>query len=891
MRLLDRVRHLLRALAHRRTADRDLDEELGDWATELTERHRRAGHSPSEARRLARLELGRVERLKDEVRSARLGARTRTVIRGAAREVRFARRSLGRTPGFTTAVVLTFALGIGANTAIFSVVRVMLLAPLPYRQSSQLVFIWSDMTAAGYPRAPLSGPELMDLRAAGTRFSGFGAIWANTTTLTGQGDPEQLRIGLVTTDFFRLLGVDAALGRTFTSDDDTASPSILLSWGLFQRRFGGDATLFGRPVIVNGQSATVVGVMPASFRLLMPTDASVPDGLEAWQPLRAPALAREPRGQLYLRVVGRMKPGVTLVEAQGEVAAIAASISRTFTEYGTAGRQFRVVGLQAEGVRLIRPALIAVFVGVTILLLIACANVAGLLGTRAASRGRETALRTSLGASPWHLARQSLAEGLVISVMGGAVGALVGWSGLKILLLWRPASLGRLGAASVDMRVLGFTAGVALVWGLVCSMAPLLEHLKTDASAALRHDGQRVTGDGRPRARTLLAVVQVALGAALLVAASLMTRTFEAVQHIDPGFAFDRAMTFRLAVPFARYRSPAAFVTFDRQLEGRLRALPGVTGAGAISHLPYDDLPNWGGPYLSQQGADASIAPDADYRSVTPGFFEETGVHLIEGRFFTDADDRSAAPSVIIDDLLAQRSWPSATAVGRQLWVDPGSNGVPTKSVTVVGVVRHLRVRSLVEDLTEQVYFPLAQALRDPMAWVVRTTGDPSALVTPIRAAVAGLDPQIPIYDVRPFSSYVKEASAGQRFTMSLVLCFAAVALMLAAVGVYGVMAYAVGRRRNEFGVRLALGARPGQLRAAVFREGGVILLAGLALGAVVAVPGAYLLRSQLFGVTPLDPVTYATAGALLGASLLGACWWPAQRATVANPLDLLREG
>src|SRR5262245_7999 len=467
-------------------------------------------------------------------------------------DIVYAFRGLRRSPGFTAVAVVTLALGIGANTAIFSVVRAMLLAPLPYRDSSRLVFVWSDMSSAGYPRGPLSGPELKDLRDRSTLFTSFGSIWATTGTLTGTGDPEQLRVGLVTTNFFSaVLESEAAVGRTFTADDESqAAPrAILLSWPLWQRRFGGDPAIVGRAIQVNGRPMTVVGILPADFRLLMPPDAAVPDDLQASLPLNPLSPTRRPRAQMFLRVVGRMKPGVTLDRARDEINAIAARISTEFTDYGTKGRAFTTVGLQADGVRLLRPVLLALFGGVAILLLIACVNVAGLLVARAASRTRETAVRLSLGAGRVRLTRQCLVEGLLLALLGAAAGIVVGRFGLRALLALRPDSLSRLSAARVDGAVLAFTAATAILWGVLFSLAPLFEVLRTDLAAALQQDVRRAGGSVHYRTRSALVVCQIALSVVLLVGTALMVRTFLQIQRVDPGFRSERMLSFRIALP------------------------------------------------------------------------------------------------------------------------------------------------------------------------------------------------------------------------------------------------------------------------------------------------------------------------------------------------------
>ena len=807
-------------------------------------------------------------------------------------DLRFAWRGLLRSPGFTAVAIATLALGIGANTAIFSVVRAMLLSPLPFRDSSRLVFVWADMTTSGYPRAPLSGPELQDLRDRATLFTGFGSIWATTAAFTGDGDPEQLRVALVTTNFFDVLGATAALGRTFTSDDEQQAQAppraILLSWATWQRRFGGDPAIVGRRVQVNTQPVTVVGVMPEGFRLFMPPDASVPDDLQAWVLLNPNVLRRAPRGQHYLRVVGRMRDGVTLDQARREIDGIAAQIAREFPDYGAAGRVYNTVGLQADGIRLMRPALLALFGGVAILLLIACVNVASLLVARAATRTRETAVRMSLGAGHLRLARQCLVEGLLLAALGGLAGVLVGHWGLQFLLALRPASLERLGTARIDPAVLAFTAAIACLWGVLFSLAPVAEVFRASITEALQQDGRRSSGGVHYRTRSALVVLQIALSVVLVVGAALMTRSFVELQRVDPGFRSDNMLTFRISLP-GRYGTPPAINAFGRRLLSELAALPGATGVGSVSHLPYDNLPNWGGPYIRTPGEDDSVAPMADNRAVTPGFFETAGVRLVEGRFFTEDDDERAQPVVIVDDQLARRAWPGESAIGKRIASDPFSTGHSVYWATVVGVVGHLRHRSLLEDLGDQVYFAERQVLRNPMAYVVRTSGDPGALSGPVRQIVSTLDPQLPVYDVRPLEVYVAGARAAQRFTTIIAASFALVALALATVGVYGVIAYATARRRYEFGVRLALGAQPGQVTTLVLREGVRLAVAGLAGGVVFAALAARWLQAQLFAVSALDAASYVGAAAAIGAAAVIACWLPARRAASVSPAEAMR--
>ncbi len=886
MAIFPRIASLARTLFRRTRLERDLDEELRAAVATLSDRYRAQGLAADEADRAARMEIGGIEQVKEHVRAGRIGAG----IDACFQDVRYAWRVLRKAPAFAAAVILTLALGIGADAAIFSVVHAMLLAPLPYRDSDRLVFVWADMTDSGYPRAPLSGPELKDLRERSTTCSGFGAIWSNTTALTGEGDPEQLRIGFVTPDFFDVLGAEPALGRTFRPEDSArgARPTILLAWSVFQRRYAADPSLVGREILVNDRPATVIGVLPQSFRLMLPPDSAVPDDLQAWQPF-GPNLERGPRGQQYLRVIGRMRPGITVEQAREDISGIAHRISREFTEYGAAGRLFNTVPLQDDGVREMRPALLALFAGVAILLLIACVNVASLLIARAASRRKETALRLAIGASRSRLVRQFLIEGLMLAVLGGGAGLLTGYLVLDGLVALRPDALSRIELSRFDPPVVAFTFASALLWGFLFSLAPLVEVFNVQLAPALQRQGRATAGPIRYRTRAGLVVVQLALSTVLLVSAGLLVREFIRIQQVDPGFSADGVLTFRVAVPFQRYRPPAAFNTFSHELERALLAVPGVTGAGAISHLPYDDLPNWGGGYVSDTAVDRINAPNADYRTVTPGLFDTLGVRLVEGRGFTEDDQHPDNAVVIVDERLAQRLWPGRSPLGQRLVVDPRSDGKPNVKVTVVGMVRHLRLRSLVADLTEQVFFPQKLVLRNPVAYAVRSNRDVASLAPDIRAAITRLDPRLPIYDVRPLTTYVEAARATRRFTMQLAAAFAIVALLLACVGIYGVLSYAVARRRHEFGVRLALGAAPGMVVHHVMREGLALALWGCAGGLAIAMLSSKLLGAQLYGIGARDPLTFTAGAAVIAVAAAIACWIPARRATAVSPIEALR--
>jgi putative ABC transport system permease protein len=599
-----------------------------------------------------------------------------------------------------------------------------------------------------------------------------------------------------------------------------------------------------------------------------------------------PDMENGPRGNLFLRVVGRMRPEATLAEAREDVAAIARNISR---ELGST-RQLTAIGLQADGVREIRGPLIALFAGVAILLLIASVNVAGLLVGRAVVRSHEVALRLALGAGAGRLVRLFLVEGVLLAAAGGAAGVFAGYAGLRALIALAPESLSRLEASKMDLGVLAFAATAAA--GLLFSLAPALELLRRSAlGRPLAGNWRTSTLAVRRRSRAALTTIQVALSVVLLVGAGLLVRTFVEVLRVDPGFRSEQRLTFRIAVP-GRYETREAFNAFARTIQQRIAALPGVIHAGAISHLPYADMPNWSLLY----GPETDLPPNppsADTRAISTDLLETLGIDPVEGRFFRDEDDNPKEVPVIVDDRLARELWPDRSALGQRLTTSvAGMNapiGAPNARLSVVGVVPHLRLRSLVEDFRPQIFLPWRIAQRNPMALVVATAGDPIGLAAEVRAAIASIDPLVAIYDVRPLRAYVEEARSARRFTMLLASTFAVLALALSSIGVYGVLAYAVAQRRQEIGVRSALGATAGHLTRGILREVMGSALAGCAAGLAVAAATAPLLQSQLYGVHPRDPLACGAAVVLIGIATALACWIPARRATAVSPMDALR--
>lgn len=813
-------------------------------------------------------------------------------------DVRYAVRTLAKNPAFATVAVLTLAIGIGANTAIFSVANGVLLNPLPFPDPGQLTFIWSDLPKANYIRGPISGPELIDLRERSRLYQGFGSIWATSGALVEGGRPEPVRVGLVTSNFLSLLGTEPELGRLFLPEEEgsTAPQAIVLSGGLWQRRFGGDRKIIGRSIRVDGGwgfeggTYTVVGVMPASFKIILPPDASVPDDLDAWIPFHLD-LNAGPRGSYYLRTIGRVASGVSLDQARSEIVSIGRRIQSEFPDYSTSGRSFYALPLHQDVVRQVRPAVLALLGGVSFVLLIACVNVANLLLARATSRSKEISVRVALGASRGRIALQLLTESLVLSFLGGAVGVLAGWWGLDLLLALQPGSLPQGDSVGINLPVLAFALVVSVFSGVFFGMVPVMESFRMDLATVLRTGGRRTNGNTGQLTRNLLVVSEVALGFILLIGAGLMISTFVRLQNVDAGFRPGNVLTFQLSLPAARYPTQNDMANFSREIERRLATLPGVEAVGAINQLPLADLPNWSTPYLYEEVRDEPRGNyEADARVVTPGYFPAIGAQLIAGRFFTELDNEQNRNVAIVDELLARRAWPEGGTIGQQLNVElwDGDSFVPTWA-EVVGVVKHIRHHTLSNEVREQVYMPFAQGPRNQMGFAVRTAANPSSLAGPVRNQIAGVDKELAVSDFRYLDQYVSGAIAGPRFTMILAGIFAAFALLLATVGIYGVISYSVGRRTQEIGLRMALGAQPSDILKMVARQGVLLIALGLAFGFLGALGITRSLEGLLFGVTPTDPATFAAVSALLVAVALFACYLPARRATRVDPIVALR--
>ncbi len=845
------------------------------------------GLTLEQAQRAARIEFEGLEQTKEKVREVRVGATIESVLR----DVRYAWRALRKSPGFTVVAVLTLALGIGVNTAIFSVVYAVLLRPLPYDKPEQLGLIWSDFQQSGALHAPTSGVILGELQHRSRLLQDVAGIWVGSGTFTGEANPEQVKVGYVTANFLQLLGVRPALGRVFAADEKFGGrPAVVLSNGLWRRRFGGDPAIVGKGVPFQGVSVTVVGVLPVDFQLHFPAGSNVPADVQAFMPFGYD-IYRAPRTLYFIRVLGRLKPGVSFDQAQADLNAVADQIRGAYTEFAAENLKFELASMQADAVRDVRPALMALFAGAGFVLLICCVNVANLLLARANDRRKEIAVRAAMGASQGRILRQLLIEGLVLCIMAGAAGLALGWVGVRGLLRIRPDYLARMGDIGLNWPVLAFVAAASLTAVLLCGLAPGLESMKWDLIQTLREAGRSGQTPARRGVRAVLIVGEIALGFVLVIGAGLMIRTLAKIQQVRPGFEAQRLLTFEIELPGSRYGDDNARRNFVKEWEAKVRSLAGVESVGAVSHLPLDDYSNWYSPYRPEGvPADQTATLLADHRSVTPGYLRTMGTRLIEGRYFDDQDRADGHRVVIVDEMLAHSAWPGTSAVGKKIEVEKFTNGQFEPGwAEVVGVVEHVRNHSLSQLVRGEVYIPFEQGARPHLSYVARTSVDPLALAGTIREELRKRDQDLAISKVRPMTAYMERAKAPVSFTAVLAGIFAGLALLLAAIGIYGVVYYSVSRRMHEMGVRMALGANTSDVMRLVMREGLVLTAMGMLLGLAGSLYTARYLQALIYGIPAIDPVTYGVALAVIPAAAILGCWRPAWKAGAANPVDAIR--
>jgi predicted permease len=801
------------------------------------------------------------------------------------RDLRFAARMLARSPGFTAVALATLALGIGANTAIFSVVDAVLLRPLPYGEPDRLVAVYQTLPSQGVSSNGASYPNYADWIAQTKSFESLGAVRMHDYTMTGQGEPALVAAGTATSNVFGLLRAVPLHGRgLLASDDDPgASPVVVLSEKLWHERFGGDPAAVGRTVRLDERIFSVVGVMPASFK----TPPNVPPA-EIWTPLvQDPVFSdlREKRGGHYLTIVGRLARGVSRAQAQAELAAVAAELGRRFPKENE-GWGVRLVPLAESFVAGVRTALLVLLGAVGLVFLIACANVANLLLARSTARAREVAIRTALGAGRGALARQFLTECLLLGLVGGGLGLAVAAAGTGSLRAWLPADLPKVGEIGLDARVLVFSFGASIAAVVVFGLAPSLQASGGNLSGALR-EGSAGAGEsaGKRRLRHAFVAVETALSFVLLVGAGLLARSFARLQEVPLGFEPARVLTAGMSLPRSQYGQPGQWRSFYSTLVDRLRSEPGVESVAASLPLPlYGAGLNFafqieGRP--ERPGSDLT----ANYTAMTPNYFHVLGIPLLRGRLIGDGDVEGSPRVCVISSAFAKRFFPGEDPIGRRL--DFGFR--ESVSREIVGIVGDVRRDGLGMESRPEMYVPFAQ---DPW-WaayaVVRTSGDPARLAGTLRHDVRALDPTLPIESVQPMTEMVSDSVAQPRFRTTLLGLFGLVALLLAVIGIYGVIAYSVGRRTRELGIRMALGANRRDLLRLVIGEGLALTAAGLAIGAIGAAVLTRYLASLLFEIGRLDPATYAVVAATLLLAGLLACWIPARRAAHVDPLTALR--
>ena len=876
----------MRALFQRRRHERDLDDELLAWLSLEEQRHLALGSSPQEARHLAELALGGREQVKEKVRSAWRGQAFFDLLR----DLHFGLRSLRRKPSYAVVVILTLALGIGANAAIFSMVHGVLIRPLPYPDPGRLALVWFSYDGSEQGRIPASGPELVDLRERTKLFEGLAGIWSSTGALTGEGDPQQLRVGFVTANFFDVLGTAPSLGRSFLGREEgqgeNGIQAVILADSLWRNRFGSDPSILGRDIQFDGWPATVVGVMPPGFELQLPPDAGVPTEIDAW--LAFPWNVRaSPREQSFLRILGRLEPGVTTAQAREEAASLASTLRGEHARYQELGLGLHVVNLQDDAVRHLGPALKALFGGVLLLLLIACINIAHLQVGRFSLRRREIALRATLGASRLRIARQLLVENLALAFLGGTAGVVLGSVALELFSTLLPPGLEGLGSIGLSWPVILYSFLLTLLTAVLSSLVPLL------ASSDVRNLQPRGTPGAPARGRLPGALVagEFAMGCLLLIAAGLLLRTLAHTLESDPGFRPVGALSFQVSLPDSRYPDDSARAAAAVQIRDSLARLPGVTGVGAASHLPLDDYPNWYGFVWREGAAEAERSSVmADQRAVTAGYLEALGATLKAGRLITEGDRASQRPVAVVDETLARRLWPGRSALGQRLHLEGYDNGrfVP-RQPEVVGVVGHVHHHDLLSRLRGQVFLPHQQNARPVLTWVLRTEGDPTRSIQMIGREIEAIDPELPMAKVRPLTYYVGRAAAAAGFTAALSAGFAIAALLLAAIGAYGVAANSVAQRTHEIGVRLALGARWEEILRAVVGRALVLAAIGLVIGLLASLSLVPVLKNLIHGVSLGDPMTYGAVVFVLLATAGLASFFPALRAARIDPVRCLR--
>lgn len=804
-------------------------------------------------------------------------------------DLRYGIRLLRRQPVLTLIAVTVLALGIGANTAIFSVVNAVLIRPLPYQEPDRLVWLWNNNRASAVEREPISFPNFTDWRNQNQSFEEVAAFVQWLPILTHDDEPERIQASQVSASFFPALRVTPVLGRTFTTEEDLPGKNrvAIISYGLWKRRYGSDSGIIGRPITLDGNIYNVVGVMPQGFEHPAPDDRMPP---ELWIPLGLDASRMQRRAD-FLSVIARLKPSVTFDQGWAEMDAMAARLDEQYPE-ANAGWRITMIPLHERFVGDVRPAMIFLLGAVVFLLLIACANVANLLLVRSTVRHKEIAIRRALGAARGRLIRQFLTESIVLAIVGGALGVLLALWGIKLLVSLSPNDIPRITDAGVDLRVLAFTLALSLVTGIVFGLVPALQASNPDLTESLKEGGRSsLGGGGGDRVRSLLMVFEIATALVLLIGAGLMVKSFVRLQRVNPGFDPHRMLTVEFSLPRTKYKEGHQVRTFYQQLIERVEGLPGVEAAGLATFLPLT------GRVSVRSIEVVGMAPlpsghviGAQWLIVSPSYFNAMGIPLLKGRLFDDRDSENTLGAIVINDVMAERYWPNDDPIGKRISLVDANTG---PWLTVIGIVGDVRQLGLNAEPYPQMYQVFTQNPVWRLSMVARIASDPTSFASAIRAQVAMLDRDQPLYNVRTLDHLLAESISGPRFNMLLITIFTAVAVILAGVGIYGVISYSVSHRAHEIGIRMAIGARRRDILQMVTGQGFKLILVGTGIGIAASILLAFMftrmLSSLLFSVSSTDPLTFVSVPAILVGVGLAACYVPARRALRLDPMAVLR--